>query len=91
MVYKHGEKYRLIAGERRTLASILAGKADIQAKILDARPDELKISLLQWIENIERKDLSLWERLNNLEKIVHAYAESKNIPPNQVSITELSN
>src|SRR3990167_1368046 len=26
LVYKHGEKYRLIAGERRTLASILADK-----------------------------------------------------------------
>src|SRR3990167_6261347 len=62
-VYKHGDKYRLIAGERRTLASILAGKTDIQAKILDSQPDELKISLLQWIENIERSDLSLWERL----------------------------
>ena len=52
-VYKYGEKYRLIAGERRSLASIIAGKTDIQAKILDDKPDELKISLLQWIENIE--------------------------------------
>ncbi len=89
-VYKHGDKYRLIAGERRTLASILAGKTDIQAKILDEKPDELKISLLQWVENIERSDLSLWERLDNLEKIVAAYASSKGIQPNEVTITELS-
>lgn len=89
-VYKHEEKYRLIAGERRTLASLLAGKADIQAKILDEKPSDLKISLLQWIENIERTDLFLWERLNNLEKILAAYAKSKKIEVHQVSVTQLS-
>lgn len=90
MVYKHGEKYRLIAGERRTLASILAGKTDIQAKILDEEPDELKISLLQWVENIERSDLTLWERISNLKTIVNAYSKLRNINPTQVTITELS-
>lgn len=90
VVYKHGEKYRLVAGERRTLASIMAGKLDIQAKILDGKPNELKVSLLQWIENVERSDLTLWERLRNLEKIAHAYANKKGISPKQVTITELS-
>ena len=46
VVYKYGEKYRIVAGERRTLASILAGKSEIQAKILDNKPNDLKISLL---------------------------------------------
>lgn len=89
-VYKQGEYYRLIAGERRTLAAILAGKTDIQAKILDDKPDRLKISLLQWIENIERSDLSLWERLCNLEKIVSAHTQLKGVQTNQMTITELS-
>lgn len=91
VVYKQGDIYKLVAGERRTLASILANKNDIQAKILDGRPGELKIRMLQWIENIERADLSLWERLVNLEKIVNAFAEKKGIIPNQVTITDLSN
>lgn len=73
LVYKHGDKYRLIAGERRTLASHLAGKPDIQAKILDKKPTDYRLSLLQWIENIEREDLSLWERLKNLEKLIASY------------------
>lgn len=90
-VYKFGDKYRVIAGERRTLASILAGKSDIQAKILESKPDDLKVSLLQWIENIERSDLSLWERLTNLEKIVDAYCVSKKIQKNRITIEELSN
>ena len=89
MVYKHGEQYRLVAGERRTLASILAGKSDIQAKILDGKPDQLKIGLLQWIENIERSDLTLWERINNLKMIVDAYAKSRNIQSTQITISEL--
>ena len=89
-VYKHGERYRLIAGERRTLASIVAGKSDIQARILDSKPDELRVSLLQWIENIERSDLSLWERLRNLEKIVAAHLKAKKTPADSITVTELS-
>lgn len=91
VVYKFGEKYRLVAGERRTLASIIAGKTDVQAKILDSKPTELKISLLQWIENVERSDLSLWERLKNLEKIVAAFVEKNNLDNLTISVTELSN
>lgn len=90
VVYKYNDKYRLIAGERRTLASILAEKTDIPAKILTTRPDQLKLSLLQWIENIEREDLTLWERLRNLEKILNAYSEVEQKPTTEVSPTELS-
>lgn len=89
LVYKFGENYRLVAGERRTLASIIAGKTDIQAKILDKRPTPYKLSLLQWIENIEREDLSLWERLNNLEKIVTNY-QQENTQDAKITPTTLS-
>lgn len=91
VVYKFGEKYRLVAGERRTMASILAGKTDIQAKILDSKPSELKISLLQWIENVERTDLTLWERLRNLEKIIKVHTSRKGLSAEQITVTELSN
>lgn len=90
-VYKHGEKYRLIAGERRTLSSFIAGKSDIHARILDEKPNELKVSLLQWIENIERSDLSLWERLTNIEKILAAYSKANNKQSQDIGVTELSN
>jgi ParB family chromosome partitioning protein len=90
LVYKQGDKYRLIAGERRTLASILAGKSEVQAKILDTKPNELKISILQWMENIERQDLSLWERLTNLENILQAFAAAKSTTLAQITATDLS-
>lgn len=79
LVYKLGDKYRLIAGERRALASALAGNIDIQAKILDKKPEEVKLSILQWIENIERENLNLWERLRNLEKIIAAYKQENGV------------
>ena len=90
VVYKFGDKYRLIAGERRTLASIIAGKAEVQAKILDTKPNELKISLLQWMENVERKDLSLGERLRNLEKIITSQAIANGMAVTDVTATDLS-
>jgi len=90
LVYEYNGIYRLIAGERRTLASALAKKQDIQAKILDRKPNELKIRVLQWIENIERSDLSLIERIGNLDKIVNAFAKEKQVLPTEVKITEIS-
>lgn len=89
VVYKFGEKYRVVAGERRTLASKLAGKSDIPAKILNAKPTELKLSILQWIENIEREDLTLWERLRNLEKIIVSYKQETNTSK-MLTATEIS-
>lgn len=90
IVYKSNDNYYLIAGERRTLGSIIAGKSEIQAKVLNKKPSDLKVSILQWVENIERRDLNLWERLKNIEKIVFSYAQSKNKKKDQVTITELS-
>ena len=90
LVYERNGLYRLIAGERRTLASVLAKKTDIQAKILDGKPDELKVRLLQWIENIERADLTLMERIDNLEKIVAAFAKQNDLAIQEVRITDIS-
>ncbi len=89
-VYKNADQYILVTGERRTLGSILANKVDIPARILTAKPNELDLSLLQWIENIEREDLSLWERLRNLDKIVGAYAKTNNKDVNTVTASEIT-
>lgn len=91
IVYELNSSYRLIACERRTLASILIGKTDIQAKIIDIKPDELKIRLLQWVENSERTDLSLHDRLLNFEMIVNAYAKASNFNINDIRPVDISN
>jgi ParB family chromosome partitioning protein len=79
VVYKHNTNYKLIAGERRVLASILAGNTTVQAKILKERPAPLKLTLLQWIENNERADLTLWERIRNFEKITVEFMRANNL------------
>lgn len=78
-VYKDGVHYRLISGERRVLASLLAGKEDIPARIIDDQPSEFDIRYLQWIENIEREDLSIWERLQNVQQLITAYAQNEQV------------
>lgn len=77
IVYPLGQKYRLVAGERRCLASRIAGIDTIKANVLKTKPTDLKCSSLQWIENVERVDLKLSERLKNLKKIIHTYEAEK--------------
>lgn len=72
-IYKFGNSYRLIHGERRCLSSILAGKKDIPAKVLDEKPNDFDIRLLQLIENVQREDLSLIDTLNNIRQVIKEY------------------
>lgn len=72
-IYKHNNNYRLIHGERRCLSSILAGKKEIPAKILDEKPSDFDIRLLQLIENVQREDLTLYETLNNIRQVIKEY------------------
>src|SRR5262249_20205178 len=60
-------------GERRCLSSILAGKKEIPAKILDEKPSDFDIRLLQLIENVQREDLTLYETLNNIRQVIKEY------------------
>lgn len=73
VVYKLGETYRIVAGERRSLASILVGKQEIEARVFNEKPRGFELKLLQWIENTAREDLSLDERLGNVRDILREY------------------
>ncbi|HZI00298.1 MAG TPA: ParB/RepB/Spo0J family partition protein [Flavisolibacter sp.] len=55
----HGNKYRLIAGERRWRASKIAGLKDIPAYIRQANDQELLEFAL--LENLQREDLNAME------------------------------
>lgn len=74
-IYKFGNSYRLIHGERRCLSSILAGKKDIPAKVLDEKPNDFDIRLLQLIENVQREDLTLNDTLNNIRQVIKEYKQ----------------
>lgn len=76
VVYKHLDRYRIVAGERRYLASLYANKQDIQARVLNEKPTLFDLRLLQWIENTEREDLSLKDRIGNVRAIIREYHQS---------------
>lgn len=82
VVYEDKGIFKLLAGERRTLAHILVGKERIPARILETKPSETQFAIMQWNENIERKDLTLWEKLLNLKKIFRTKQ------PNQKEVEE---
>ncbi|MFA6094266.1 MAG: ParB/RepB/Spo0J family partition protein [Candidatus Paceibacterota bacterium] len=88
-VYRHKDRFRIAFGERRYLASILANKETIPAWILYDKPQQLRS--IQYIENMQREDLTTWERIQNVQSIINenSHFENKNeMPP--VSVTALS-
>ena len=67
-VRKAGNKYELIAGERRYRACILIGRKDIEAIIYNKNDDEsAKLAL---IENIQREDLNAVEQALAIQRIM---------------------
>lgn len=77
IVYKHGEGYQLVAGERRLFASIIAGINHIDARAFHSKPDSFDLKIIQWVENESRKDLNLHNRLINISSILKALQEKR--------------
>lgn len=89
VVYKHGEAYRVVAGERRCLASILAGKQEIDARVFTEKPKAFDLKLMQWVENTAREDLTLEERLGNVRDLLQEYRLQQ--PDTDITATVLKN
>jgi len=68
IVKKTGERYQLIAGERRLRAGEIAGLAAIPAVIKDVAADDML--LLALIENIQREDLNPVEEARAYETLL---------------------
>lgn len=68
LVRKLGDKYEIIAGERRYKASVLAGKTTIPAIVTDLNDkDSAEVAL---IENVQRQDLTPIEEAVSYKKIL---------------------
>ena len=67
-VRKNGDKFELIAGERRYRACLLNGDNDIEAIIMESSDDEsAKLAL---IENLQREDLNAIEQAMAMQRIM---------------------
>ena len=67
-----GQRYEIIAGERRWRAAQIAQLADIPAIVRDI-PDETAISVAL-IENIQREDLNPLEEARALERLISEFS-----------------
>ena len=87
-VYRHGDRFRIAFGERRFLAALIAGKTTIPAWILQEKPRYLRN--IQYIENMQREDLTAWERIMNIQAIIGECASTGAREMTVALLTEIS-
>lgn len=85
-------KFMIIAGERRWRASQLAGLADVPCIEMDV--DDKGLAEIALIENLQRKDLTVWEEADGLaalkEKFGYTQDEiAQKISKGRTTVTEL--
>ncbi len=71
VVNRVGDKFQIIAGERRFRASKLAGKETIPAIIMDI--NEKKVREIALIENLQREDLNIIEVAFGIKELMERY------------------
>lgn len=88
---RNNQTWMIIAGERRWRASNLAGLREVPCIELDL--DEKSIAEIALIENLQRKDLTIWEEADGLaalkEKFGYTQEEiAKKISKSRTTVTE---
>lgn len=71
VVRRVGERYQLVAGERRLRAAAKAGWADVPVQIIDA--DDRLATELAIVENLQRKDLGPLEKAASFQQYLERY------------------
>jgi ParB family chromosome partitioning protein len=71
VVRQVGDRYQLIAGERRLRAAAIAGWTDVPAQVIEA--DDRQVAELAIIENVQRKDLNALEKAASFQRYLEQY------------------
>jgi ParB family chromosome partitioning protein len=71
VVRRNGERYQIIAGERRLRAAIKAGFDHVLAQVKEA--GEREMAELALVENLQRKDLNPLEKATAFQSYLHRY------------------
>jgi ParB family transcriptional regulator, chromosome partitioning protein len=85
-------KYMIIAGERRWRASRLAGLTEVPCIVIDT--DEQGVAEIALIENLQRKDLNIWEEADGLKALAEKFGYTQDqiaqkISKSRPTVTEL--
>ncbi|HHU22174.1 MAG TPA: ParB/RepB/Spo0J family partition protein [Clostridiales bacterium] len=70
-----GDRYELIAGERRLRAAKLAGLREVPCIIMDVNMEES--SLLALVENLQRRDLDFIEEAEGISQLIRIFGMSQ--------------
>jgi ParB family chromosome partitioning protein len=84
--------YMIIAGERRWRASKLAGLSELPCVVVDT--DEQGVAEIALIENLQRKDLNIWEEADGLKALADRFGYTQDeiarkISKSRTTVTEL--
>jgi ParB family chromosome partitioning protein len=71
VVRQVGERYQLVAGERRLRAAALAGWSDVPVHVVEA--DDRQMAELAIVENLQRKDLNALEKAASFQNYIQEY------------------
>ena len=87
-----GRKWMIIAGERRWRASRLAGLSEVPCIEMDL--DEQGVAEIALIENLQRKDLTVWEEADGLKALADKFGYkhdeiAQKISKSRSTVTEL--
>jgi ParB family chromosome partitioning protein len=91
VVRQRGDRYQLVAGERRYQAAVLAGLGQLPVVFRDA--DDAEVIELALVENLQRKDLTAFEEADALHGLAtrcgYTHEElAKKLSRSRTSITE---
>jgi ParB family chromosome partitioning protein len=71
VVRRAGERYELIAGERRLRAAVQAGWTDVPVQVREA--DDRQVAEIAIVENLQRKDLNPLEKAASFQQYLESY------------------
>ena len=71
VVRRAGERYELIAGERRLRAAVQAGWTEVPVQVREA--DDRQVAEIAIVENLQRKDLNPLEKAVSFQQYLESY------------------
>ena len=71
VVRRMGDRYQLVAGERRLRAAIQAGWTEVPVNVVEA--DDRQMAELAIVENLQRKDLNPLEKATSFQNYLEHY------------------
>ena len=75
VVRRQGDRYQLVAGERRLRAAQLAGWQQVPVQIRDV--DDRQLAELAIVENVQRKDLNALEKAASFQRYLQEYQSTQ--------------